>query len=93
MGEKEDFPKWKLYSLMIFMLIFGTSNTIVMKLQDMVKVGGTDSEGKDKVFTHPYFQCANMFVGELMCLFVYFGKTLLQKKKTEEDEVPLSPGT
>jgi hypothetical protein len=32
MGEKEDFPKWKLYALMIFMLIFGTSNTIVMKL-------------------------------------------------------------
>ena len=34
-----------------------------------------------------------MFVGELMCLFVYFGRKLTQKKKTDEDEVPLSPGT
>jgi len=34
-----------------------------------------------------------MFVGELMCLFVYFGKKMTQKKKTDEDEVPLSPGT
>ena len=34
-----------------------------------------------------------MFVGELMCLFVYFGRKLTQKKKTDEDEVQLSPGT
>ncbi len=37
-----------------------------------------------------------MFVGELMCLFVYFGKTLLCKPKMpddDEEETPASPGT
>lgn len=66
----------QLYSIMGLMLIFGTCNTLVMKAQDNVVVGTiTDPDtGKqtDKLFTHPYFQCANMFVGELMCLFVYF---------------------
>lgn len=47
-------PDWQLYSVMGCMLLFGTSNTIIMKLQDQVKVG-VDEEGKDKLFTHPYF--------------------------------------
>ena len=35
-----------------------------------------------------------MFIGELMCLVVYFGKKAFSSKKTEdEDEIPLSPGT
>jgi len=33
-GKKETLPDWKLYTVMILMLIFGTCNTIVMKLQD-----------------------------------------------------------
>lgn len=52
-------------------------------------------------FTHPYFQCANMFLGELCCFIPYILKKLCfsSKKKTEEDEddsneiYPLSPGT
>ena len=35
-----------------------------------------------------------MFVGEFTCLIVYFAKTrLFNKKKTEEEEIPMSPGT
>jgi hypothetical protein len=82
------------------MLMFGTCNTLVMKAQDEVVVGTyTDpvtGEQSDQKFTHPYFQCANMFVGELMCLVVYFlRKSLCGKKVKEEDEevMPLSPGT
>jgi len=33
-----------------------------------------------QTFTHPYYQSANMFIGELLCLFVYFGKLLYARK-------------
>jgi len=52
------------------MLVFGTLNTVVMKLQDDVVVG-TNDDGSERKFTHPYLQCAIMFVGELFCLLVY----------------------
>ena len=42
---------------MIGMLVFGTTNTIILKLTDM-----TESRGSD--FEHPYFQSAVMFLGE-----------------------------
>jgi hypothetical protein len=47
-----------------------------------------------KNFTHPYFQCANMFVGELTCLFVYFAKIAIwgSPSRKVEEGVPLSPG-
>ena len=52
------------------MLVFGTLNTVLMKMQDEVVVG-TDADGKPRKFTHPYFQCAVMFVGELFCLLLF----------------------
>jgi len=98
MGEERDAANTvsnvKLYCIMLTMLFFGTCNTIVMKAQDKAVVG-TLADGKPAYFTHPYFQCANMFVGEFTCLLVYFVKTRLFNKKStdEEDETPLSPGT
>ena len=58
---------------MVLMLITGACNTVVLKLQDQVVVG-TDEDGKKKYFHHPYFQCANMFIGEFACIFIYLGK-------------------
>lgn len=43
----------------IFCLISGTSHAILLKAQD-----NTD-------FRYPYFQCATIFLGELLCLAVY----------------------
>lgn len=96
-GEGNKIEPWKLYLLMCLMLTFGTLNTVIMKLMDETTV--TNREGKTENFTHPYFQCANMFVGEFGCLLVYF----MRKKYTEwkqgkvsegeSIEVPLSPGT
>lgn len=41
-------------------------------------------EGKDpQTFTHPYVQSANMFIGELLCLFVYFGKLLYARRQRD----------
>lgn len=80
---------------MIAMLVFGTANTLVMKYQDEFNVASPESRtGK---FTHPYFQCANMFVGELMCLFVYFIKQAVNKRRAAVEDPnaipPASPGT
>ena len=61
MGE---ISKALLYFYMGGMLVFGTANTIIMKLADMTKSDG-------EYFTHPYFQCALMFSGELLCLGFY----------------------
>jgi len=52
--QSNKLPNWQLYLIMSLMLIFGTCNTIVMKLQDQVVVG-KDDKGKDILFTHPYF--------------------------------------
>jgi hypothetical protein len=52
------------------MLLFGTLNTVIMKMQDETVVG-INPDGTANKFTHPYFQCAVMFVGELFCMVLY----------------------
>ena len=56
----------KLYLLMLMMLISGTANTLQTKAQDNIDIGNGNK------FTHPYVQCAVMFIGELLCLPIYF---------------------
>ena len=53
----EEIENWKLYTIMLLMLFFGTCNTLIMKWQDEVEVGPKNSgkDGKTPVFTHPYF--------------------------------------
>lgn len=92
MADQNKLPNWQLYLIMLLMLIFGTCNTIIMKLQDQVKVG-VDDKGKDILFTHPYFQCANMFIGEFGCLLAYFIRKALTKKSENDQKMLLSPGT
>ena len=79
---------------MMAMLVFGTCNTIVMKWQDKTVVGTDKKTGLDTTFSHPYFQCAVMFFGELTCLFVYFIKIYVFKTNAQKKEegIPLSPG-
>lgn len=78
--EKPPISKACLYMLMIFMLLFGAANTLVMKYMDDYIVGYTpnpDPEGEPIPikFTHPYFQGAIMFFGEFTVLGAYFIKT------------------
>ena len=72
---------------MAAMLTFGTLNTVLMKMQDEVVVG-TDADGKARKFTHPYFQCAVMFVGELFCLVLFAFKKALFGAPTND----INPG-
>lgn len=70
------------------MLLFGTLNTVIMKMQDEVVVG-IDKDGNPEKFTHPYFQCAVMFLGEFFCLFLYGIKRGVYGKSpgTQDDEM------
>ena len=80
---------------MLAMLFFGTCNTLVMKWQDQIEVAdpiiNEDGKKEKQLFNHPFFQCANMFVGEFMCLFVFFAKTRFNKSSSDQ-AIPLSPG-
>lgn len=71
--------KFWLAILMTIMLASGTINTMVAKIQDMIKSDGNS-------YNHPYFQTATMFVGELMCLVFYFFAKLFAKKQAQEEE-------
>ena len=72
------------------MLVFGTLNTVIMKMQDDVVVG-TNADGSQKTFNHPYFQCAIMFLGELFCMLIYGVKCLYKNDPTGRAGVnPLS---
>lgn len=51
-------------------------------------VVGTDLEGKALKFTHPYFQCAVMFLGELFCLMLFgIKRTLFGNPNGEENKI------
>jgi drug/metabolite transporter (DMT)-like permease len=54
--------------LIVGMLLTGSLNTILTKLQDSVCVDKCDTD-KPVYFEQPMIQTLNMFVGEIMCLF------------------------
>jgi hypothetical protein len=82
----------KLYAIMAGMLLAGTANTLLTKWQNQsVGVETPDNcyDPNDKpvpgrvpcqTFTHPYVQSVNMFLGELLCLFVYGGKLFYSRR-------------
>lgn len=73
---------------MVGMLLCGTANTILMKIQNQ-----TPGKNDDK-FNHPFVQCAVMFIGEMMCLVVYGVKVFMNKRKEQkEGHTIMSPGT
>ena len=73
-----------LYTIMILMMLFGSANTLVMKAQDDFATDGINVHGKPAHFIHPYFQCFNMFLGELCCLIPFFLKKLYYRRKLHQ---------
>ncbi|TNV73496.1 hypothetical protein FGO68_gene681 [Halteria grandinella] len=70
------------------MLLSGTGNTIIMKVQNLTYGETLPTDPKQPMpFTHPFVQCAVMFLGELLCLFVYFGKLGFTKSKLETNPI------
>ena len=80
MGDRQDnqIAPIKLYILMGFMLLTGSANTILMKLQDGTSAAAPNYGYNSPVsFNQPFWQCAVMFVGEFMCLGFYWLKCYL----------------
>jgi drug/metabolite transporter (DMT)-like permease len=76
--EKEKIPIWVIYLMIIMMIITGSINTIANKLQSI-------SISLDKKYNHNWFITFCMFLGEVICLFVYYGFTYIDKKKVEKN--------
>lgn len=72
---------------MLLMLICGTGTTITNKLMDEETVV-TDA-GKSTKFNHPYFQCAVMFFGEFIVIFLYMYKQISGSSQQSEFNMTL----
>ena len=70
---EDSISKPALYGIMTGMLITGTCNTLITKVNDQ-----TVSLGEE--YKHPYLQTAIMFFGELCCFPMYGVKLLIEKK-------------
>ena len=74
-----------LYMIMLGMLIAGSANTIIMKIQNLSP--GEQSPDLPKKFNHPYFYCAVIFIGELLCLVAYGVKELYKWRQKKRELV------
>lgn len=82
-----EIPRYQLYILMVLMLLFGATNTIMHKFQNELT---TDDPVRGTLkYTHPFFQGWSMMVSELMCLVVYKIYDYRQRKKYGgKDKIP-----
>lgn len=68
------------------MLFTGTINTILNKLQDLTCVENCDSDiGERQLFEQPIWQTLNMFIGEALCLLVFYASYMLESRHREND--------
>jgi len=67
-------------SMIVGMLITGTSNTILSKFQTRECVLNCDGENKES-FEQPMWQTLNMFVGEMLCGLIYILSDLYFKTR------------
>ncbi|CAI2371523.1 unnamed protein product [Moneuplotes crassus] len=58
-----------LYKLMLSMLVFGSANTVFLKMMNLSYF--TDKDGVRKQFYHAFFQTFIMFIGAFLCIGVY----------------------
>ncbi|KAJ3013750.1 hypothetical protein HKX48_005537 [Thoreauomyces humboldtii] len=70
-------------ALVVGMLFTGTINTILNKLQDITCIANcSDPNPKHReYFEQPLWQTVNMFVGEALCLLVYYIAVTIEKRR------------
>jgi drug/metabolite transporter (DMT)-like permease len=91
--DKPTIQTWLLYIIMLGMLIAGSSNTILTKVQDGTlspapKAGYLEPMG----FNQPYWQSFVMFNAELVCLALYGLRVWFSKKdKSVDGEELMAP--
>ena len=83
-------------TVVVLLILTGSLNTIALRYMDMEQARGTNPREKHK-FTHPFVQTGLMFLGELMCLFIYEITKVIYKlwKKDEprKKDTPTSSST
>lgn len=68
------------------MLFTGTINTILNKLQDLTCVENCDADTDERhLFEQPIWQTLNMFIGEALCLLVFYASLMLESRPIEND--------
>lgn len=82
-----EMSSFGIYMIMLGMLLTGTANTIILKLQNGQTsiIDGTYYPE----FNHPYIQGAIMFVGEICCMGVY--RLFLWREKKQYGDLVSSP--
>ena len=87
-GSQKKLEGLPLYLIMLGMLIAGTGNTILVKVQNYTHGEQLPNPPYPVYFKHPYVQCAVMFIGELLCLFAYGAKLLfLRYQRSKHGEI------
>ncbi|ORY02633.1 integral membrane protein-like protein [Basidiobolus meristosporus CBS 931.73] len=81
------------YFLVGGMLITGTLNTLLNKIQDKQCVGNCDDPdpSKHQLFEQPVWQTLNMFIGEASCLLAFYFIQLSNKRRNANqgyEEIP-----
>eukprot|EP00124_Ichthyophonus_hoferi_P002206 Ihof_evm8s141 gene=Ihof_evmTU8s141 len=71
--------------LALGMLITGTINTIMTTWQDKTYSMGRD--GNIREYSHPWFQTLTMFIGEFLCLVVFYLTACRSKQKNYDETV------
>ena len=79
MPQQQKQEDHQILLLACFMLLFGTVNTIANKYQDLSEVG-KKADGTPIYFDHPAVQSACMFLGELLCLIMYFLEHIFRQR-------------
>jgi len=68
-----------IYTYLTGMVLWGSSNTILLSLQFSEYSLGVK-------YGHPWFQTLTMFMGEIYCLFVYYLMSFLKERKRKRKE-------
>lgn len=72
---------WTTYQLClaVLMVVTGSINTLSTKWAD--KLESVNSGGEKKPFNHPFLQACTMFIGESMCMVVFYISRFIQKRR------------
>ena len=72
-----NWTKYRLF-LAILLVISGTASTLLSKWTTTEKA--KNSIGIEENFNHPFLQASGYFLGEFLCLIIYYGYKFVQRQ-------------
>lgn len=83
--DKPPTNKFLIVSLMLGVLLTGSINTLGAKGQTKIQLGPIGHVHTVHYYNHPYVQTLNLYMGVLLCLFVYFIVRMRRQAKTGDE--------